>query len=136
MRSRKVISHLWLRRCVGLHSAVLGAALLILGTGCQHQALADRRMQSRVDKLSATVNEAANDLPKRAEKLSRWPGFIEKELQRDAAKLDRDLRELDRLAAKDVQRWVERQPDYQKGIARELWGKPERIEPTFIELFY
>lgn len=123
------------KRC-GRFYVIASVVVLSLSAGCQHQQKADRRVAQRLENIRGVAEYVAKDGSRRSAKLAEMGRRIDREARRDAAKLARDVREVNRLAALDVRRWNERQPVYRKSIAREFWGKPQNIEPVFIDMFY
>jgi hypothetical protein len=78
-------------------------------------------------------SKAEQDRPAR---LRRAAEFIPDNLNRQAAALDRNSREAERLGERDVQRFRDRQPVYRETTGRILWGKPEQIPREIPILFY
>ncbi len=106
------------------------------GTGCQSQRLAQSRLDRRAGNLRWTADRLADREQRNADWIHRDLQYIRDRLQLDAVRTERNFVELDRWIQRDVDRWIDRQPVYRREIERILRGKPERIEPTAVWLFF
>lgn len=107
-----------------------------LSSGCQQQPRAEQRLSERTGSMARVIDGVARDESRRPARLAAMARRIDREARNDSAKLDRDIRELGRLTNQEVREWNQMQPRMWKAVGRELWGKPEHIETTFIDLFY
>ncbi len=104
--------------------------------GCQHQALAERRLGYRADALRWTADTLARSERMHGEDLGVTLAYIPENEQRHAESLAQSADGAARMLRDDVQRWQQRQPLYWKEIGRILRGRREEIEPNAIIMFY
>ncbi len=116
-------------------AAALGGFLpLVTLPGCN-----DPEARTRLAARQQSFNWAANSIVQRErenpERLRQDLAFVNKSLQEDARKLDRDVHDLQRYLDYDIRRWQERQPAYREKIKEILRGHPENIEHNAIIMF-
>ena len=111
-------------------------AAQVAGVGCDTLPGGDRRMRMRTDGLRETVGIWSKVEQERPARLRRAAEFIAADLNRQAVAFERNAREAERLAERDVQRFQDRQPLYRDTAGRILWGKPQQIPPEIPILFY
>lgn len=104
--------------------------------GCQHSDYADRRLEHRLAGAERTLKAWQDSEASRPGKLERDFQYVGKEFQERSQKFDRSIRGAGEYLARDVKRFEARQEDYRHEIWRILWGKPETIEKTAIDMFY
>ena len=93
-------------------------------------------MAERTARLQGVAEAVVREEEKRPAKLAVMAHIIDKEARNDAAKLAWDGRELNRMADREVKTWIANQPNQWQAVGREIWGKPEGVPLTFIDLFY
>ncbi len=86
--------------------------------------------------MDQTVKALEESEASRPGKLQRDFQFIGKELEERRQKFDRSIQGAGETLAHDVKRFEARQEDYRREIWRILWGRPETIEKTAIDMFY
>jgi len=114
----------------------LTAAVLVLATGCAHQALAQRRLNARAAGIENTLSVYAERERLCPARLEEDAAYIRDDLALHAQRTAENAGKVGRFFADDVERWRTRQPDYRAEIDRILRGKPENFEWTAIILFY
>lgn len=115
--------------------AALGASCVGL-LGCEHGAYAEKRFNKRNEHLAMTARWLAHEEARRPALLERDLKYLPWGVERDAAKLDRNSKEVWRSFERDTQQFIDNQPKYVDEILRALWGKPQNIEKNAIDLFY
>lgn len=122
-----------LRRATQL---LLPLALLAANAGCRHHDLAAGRLEARQAKLHQTAETWAQTEQSRPSRLARTAQHGVWYFQHQAEELDRNLSGAARYLERDLRRWRDRQRVYREKALDLLYGKPERIEPNAIILFY
>jgi hypothetical protein len=116
-------------------AAALVCAVLLSG-GCQHRELVARGILVRERSLEHVRQSVVESEAIRPSRLRQARTYVAAELRKDADDLTNALLEAENLLNADVRRFEERQPTYQAECRRLFAGKPERIEPTAILLFW
>lgn len=111
-------------------------SLLLLPVGCQHGRLAEQRFNKRNERLGRTATMLARAEAQRPAKLERGFQYMGRELERNAIQLETNTAAGFKMLDRDTQRFVDRQPDYWDTFLKLIWGKPESIEKTAIDLGY
>jgi hypothetical protein len=124
------------RGAAPLGGALLSGVVLLGAAGCQHQALAERRLGYRADALHWTAETLARSEQMHWEDLGDGLAYIPENEQRHAEWLAQSAEGAAQMLRDDVERWQQRQPLYWKEFGRILRGRPEEIEPNAIVMFY
>jgi hypothetical protein len=95
----------------------------------------ERRVQTRLDGVDRVGMTFLRSEASRPEKLGRTLRIAGKSFRKDVDRVSENAGEFNRLAKRDIDRFVERQPLYRRGFLRLFWGKPETIDETAISLF-
>lgn len=109
---------------------------LVFVFGCQHGNYAEQRFNKRTERLGRTAATLARSEARRGPKLQRGFEYMGRELERNSRQLETNTAGAFKLLEKDTERFVERQPDYWDTFLQLIWGKPETIEKTAIDLGY
>lgn len=120
-------------------TAVLSASFLawIALTGCAHSDYASRRLEQRGAGMERTLETLTRSEAERPAQLNRGLRLAaEAETRERPKKLARELRGAEEILRHDARRFDERQQAYVREIMRLLWGKPELIEKTAVDMFY
>jgi hypothetical protein len=104
--------------------------------GCAHREQAEVRLAARERSIASVMDAIAESEAKRPARLRAAREYIGDEVGRVSDSLERNLGLVEQFIADDFERWETRQPQYAEELRRIFAGKPERIEPTFIDLFY
>lgn len=121
-----------------LRAAVLtlAASVLLGSAGCQHAGVAEDRLVFRSERVARTARAIERQESVRPQRLDRTLREIDRDLRRAAAASRTNIAEMDVYHRARWQRWSERQPVYRDATRRILGGKPERIQPNAIILFF
>jgi hypothetical protein len=114
----------------------VAASVLLGAAGCQHAGVAEDRLVFRSERVARTARAVERRESLRPQRLERTLREIDRDLRRAAAASRTNIAEIDVYHRDRWQRWSERQPVYQYETRRILGGKPERIEPNAIILFF
>jgi hypothetical protein len=133
LSNRGFFSLKWSLRCGVL---VLAAATLLALAGCQHQGLAQRRLDRRVTRHERTISVAEASEHSRPARLERTVARIQARADRSVQRTQRNAIAIERYWDRTWQLWEERQPRYRRDLERVFLGKPERIEPHAIIMFF
>ncbi len=125
-----------------VRSAGLALALLA-AVGCAstethdrgHPSLTDKRWNARTGGMRETLEIAAESESRRPEQTARAFRYIGDSIGRDAETLGRNAAWFGDMAADDINRFIEQQPDYLNEASYILRGKAENIAPHAIILF-
>lgn len=104
--------------------------------GCQPGSHSQRRLAERTRGIDRTLQAYAKSEASRPAWFERDCRFVPDSIARDSAKLDRDLRGLDRNLQNEFRRLERRQADYRRTIIDLLDGRLGEIEKNAIDLFY
>lgn len=108
----------------------------MLGAGCAHKELSDRRWAARERGVQNTVDvwrRGEADAPRR---MNHTLGVADRQLDRDVRTTEAAPARIGGWIDYDTQRWMNNQPVYRRHLENQLRGRPERIEPHTIILFW
>ena len=124
------------RRCRLAPVLMVLMGLAVVGSGCQHQKLADKRIAVRQGSMRCTLGVAQESLESRPERLRLMCHHIDDVWCRDVDRFG----ELDEEAAlywdSRLKSWERNSRILDHELADVMVGRPENIEPTAIYLFY
>lgn len=122
----------------GLRRSALGLILCSAATlvGCQHQDMAAKHHQARLDKLDRTVQVWGESEAERPAKFAAMLAHANWYFEHQADRFDTNLERAGAFIERDLARPEERLPAVLERAGRAIQGKPERIEPIAIELFF
>lgn len=104
------------------------ALLLLAGAGCQRNLQAEWQLELRMRSLQHTVDTFVVSESSRPGRLERGVELIDRRLQRDARRTTDNVSKLEAWMRRDVERFEQRLPVYEREAGKRIWGKPERIE--------
>ncbi len=122
----------------GKHALVglLLVAVMGLSAGCRHHAAVSRQARLRQQSMQLVLDTISGSERSRAARMRRTWGVIEHNTEVDYQRIRYDADYYGAFLRADVQRWRQRQPAYRAVFERVMAGKPQRIEPNAIILFY
>lgn len=109
--------------------------LAIASLGCETSSLAERRVQTREDRMNDTLTRWGNSIASRPERLDRTLSHIDRREREYAEKFRRSIEGVGRWYERDVEHMKFREPDYKRKLNEILRGKPENIERSAVILF-
>jgi hypothetical protein len=115
---------------------LLGGGALSLLAGCQHQALADREAEIRMQRLSYVPRVAAKSEASRIPRLRFMARHTDWYFRHQARHFDKNLKGAGAYIERNLTQAEERFPPYLQKGGEIIWGRPERIERTAIMLFW
>jgi len=117
-------------------AVILAAVVLVSAAGCREARLAERRLAYRSERLSDDIARFERLERSRPRRVERTLKAIVRDQRQTVEDLDENVDRLDSHCRTRWRRWVERQPAYRDAAGRILLGKPERIGPNAIILFF
>ena len=110
--------------------------MAVLGSGCQHEALAQKRLHVHQRSMESTLKQVAKSEQTRAPNLQRTWSHIEGSWQRDVRHSRENGPEAEAIWQWHTRAWNRNSRLYGPEAARILFGRPERVEPNAIILCY
>lgn len=110
------------------------AWLLLAACGCTSPEFG-RRLSQRVDGMERTAGEIVLQEQLLPPRLERARDYIEDDVQTDARRSAENVTQVTAMIEFDVERWQARGPAYRREALRQLWGQPQKLEATAIEMF-
>ncbi len=112
---------------------IVPAALTLLLTACQQpgaRTTIEKRFARREQNIQNTVAYLEQDEAKRPALLEASTDQVGVYFERDVRRTEANQGVIDDYFQRDFDRWGRRWPLYEREIARQLHGHPEKIEPT------
>lgn len=109
--------------------AVLGCA------GCEADKRWNKRVDARLERVERTGTIFVKAEAARPTKLGRTLARADKTFRKDVERVPANTAKAERYARRDIDRFVKKQPVYEREFLRLFWGKPETIDETAIALF-
>ena len=116
--------------------AGLAALTVLLVAGCTHQHLARQRLRRREDTLKRTAALLVQREQSSPQRLARTSDWLARQLWPGPRKLPRLHVRLQRWRDEELNRHRRIRSTAGPWLERQLRGRPERIEPVAIRLFY
>jgi hypothetical protein len=125
----------------GRHITCLAMAIaLSMAAGCASNPARTAQVNSRQRDRQQDINWAVSDLVQREQQcpknLEIAARYISDDLKRSSVNFQRDLRFAGQWWQSDLNRFIQRQPEYRSEILRQLRGKPENIPAVAVDMFY
>jgi len=112
-----------------------GAVVSLLGTGC-NDPTARRMTAERQKRIPMWVGELARREQAGSAKVNAALKQAEQIWQTDVARTHRNGPKIETWVEDDLRRWHNRQRAYPTEIQRHVRGKPEKIQPTALLMFF
>lgn len=123
-----------MKRRLAIAAAI--CVLSVLGcAGCEPDARWNKRVQVRLDGTERTGNVFLRSEAARPEKLGRTLARADKTFRKDVERVPANAARAERYAREDIDRFLKRQPIYQREFMRRFWARPQTIDETAIALF-
>lgn len=119
-----------------LLAAFVGCCALLAAAGCAYNDLAAQRVAAREEGMRRTIGLHLDTEATRMDRLATTAGHIDEQIRLDVERTNRKPQEISEMGELEFNRWPRNQAMFTEELEYQLGGRPERMAPNFIWLFF